>query len=68
MLFLFYNADLVEICNPDDLSASAIGFVDDFNPLAYCESTEETCETLEILHKCCLKWSDMHGTKFAPKK
>jgi hypothetical protein len=68
VLFLFYNADLVEICNPDGLPASAIGFVDDVNPLAFGESTEETCETLEILHECCLKWSDMHGAEFAPTK
>jgi hypothetical protein len=68
VLFLFYNADLVEFCNPPDLPASAIGFVDDVNPLAFGISTEETCETLEILHERCLKWSDMHGAEFAPKK
>jgi hypothetical protein len=66
ILFLFYNADLVAICIPDDLPASAISCVDDANPLAFGESTEETCESLEMLHKRCLKWSDMHGAEFAP--
>jgi hypothetical protein len=56
------------MCNPHHLPASAIGFVDDINSLAFGESTEETCETLEILHERCLKWSDMHGAEFAPRK
>jgi hypothetical protein len=68
VLFLFYNADLVEFCNPSDLPASAIGFVDNVNPLAIGKSIEETCETLEILRERCLKWSDMHGAEFAPRK
>jgi hypothetical protein len=67
-LFLFYNADLVEIYNPDDLLVSAIGFANDVNSLAFGESTEETCEMHEILHELCLKWSDMHGAEFAPTK
>jgi hypothetical protein len=47
---------LVEICIPDDLLASAIGFVDDVNTLAFGESIEETYEVLEIIHEHCLKW------------
>ncbi len=42
--------------------------MDDVNPLAFGESIEKTCETLEILHERCLKWSDMHGAEFAPTK
>jgi hypothetical protein len=41
VLSLFYNADLVERCNPDNLPASAINFVDDIHPLAISENTEE---------------------------
>jgi hypothetical protein len=33
--FLFYNANLVDICNPPTLPASSNGFVDDVNALAY---------------------------------
>jgi hypothetical protein len=46
--FLFYNADVVNICNPSDLSLSAISFVDDVNPLALGKSTEETCVVASV--------------------
>jgi hypothetical protein len=39
ILFLFYNANLVEICNPPTLPASGTGFVDDVNTLAFGKST-----------------------------
>ncbi len=42
--------------------------MDNVKPLAFAESTEETCETLENLHGRCLKWSDMHGAEFSPTK
>ncbi len=35
ILFLFYNANLNEICNPTTLPASETGFVDDVNALAF---------------------------------
>jgi hypothetical protein len=55
-------------CATQYLSASNISFVDDVNPLAFGESTEKTCEMLEVLHECCWKWSDMHSAEFTPKK
>ncbi len=41
ILFLFYNANLVKICNPSTLPASETVFVDDVNALAFGKSTEE---------------------------
>ena len=35
ILYLFYNADLLEICERPGTSTSAIGFIDDVNILAY---------------------------------
>jgi hypothetical protein len=35
ILFLFYHANLVVICNPPTLPASGIGFVDDVITLAF---------------------------------
>ncbi len=46
ILFLFYNANLVDLCNPPTLPVFGIGLVDDVNPLAYGKSTEENCRTL----------------------
>jgi hypothetical protein len=35
ILFLFYNANLIKICNLLTLSAYGTGFVDDVNSLAF---------------------------------
>jgi retron-type reverse transcriptase len=43
ILYLFYNADLLESCENLRLYMSATGFVDDVNILMYGESTERNC-------------------------
>ena len=68
ILYLFYNADLLDICERPGTNTSAIGFVDDINVLAYGKSTEENCKTLEEIHKKCERWAIRHGSVFAPKK
>ena len=68
ILYLFYNADLLDICERPGTNTSAIGFVDDINVLAYGKSTEENCKTLEGIHKKCERWAIRHGSVFAPKK
>jgi hypothetical protein len=55
ILFLFYNANLVEICNPSTLPASGTSFVDEVNALAFGKSTEENCRTLQTVHEWCLE-------------
>ncbi len=68
ILVLFYNADLVDLCNTLELPISSIGFVDDVNFLAFGKSTEATCTTRKKIHSCCLRWGEMHGVLFAPEK
>jgi hypothetical protein len=36
--------------------------------LAYSDSTEGNCQTLEQAHRRCLEWADRFGMKFAPQK
>jgi hypothetical protein len=67
-LYLFYNADLVDLCNSLDLPTTCIGFVDDMNILAFGMSTEETCTSLNEIHICCLRCAKMHWASFAPEK
>jgi hypothetical protein len=43
ILFLFYNANLVNACNQHTSPSSRIGFVDDVNALAFGKTTEENC-------------------------
>ncbi|MGH7238586.1 MAG: hypothetical protein ACREHG_00820 [Candidatus Saccharimonadales bacterium] len=39
ILFLFYNLELIEACNPQYGRVSGLGFVDDVNVLAWGQST-----------------------------
>ncbi len=64
ILLLFYNSDLVDVCNTPNLPATGIGFVDDANVLAFGKSTEETCSILKEIYSRCLTWGDMHGASF----
>ncbi len=68
ILFLFYNADLIDVCNSPNIPATDIGFVDDTNVLAFGKSTEETCCVVKEIHSRCLTWGDMHGASFTPHK
>lgn len=68
ILFLFFNADLVEICDNLNLTATEVGFVDDINILAYGKSTQTNCNTLRYAHDECIKWARKHGVTFAPDK
>jgi len=68
ILFLYYNASLLELCNQPERGLSSIGFADDINLLIYSPSTEANCRKLERVHKKLLTWARHHGMKFAPKK
>lgn len=68
ILYLFYNADLLEICDRPGINASSLGFVDDANMLAYGKSTEENCSILESIYKKCERWATRRGAVFAPHK
>ena len=50
VLFLFYNAELLEICQREGES-SCVGFVDDANILVWGPSTEGNCEWLATIHQ-----------------
>lgn len=68
ILFLFFNAPLIEKCRAAKLPVQVGGFVDDVHLLAYSKSTERNCEILEKAHEICLEWAKTHGATFAPKK
>jgi hypothetical protein len=68
ILYLFYNADLLEDCESTSLRISPIGFVDDVNILTYGLTTQGNCQTLERTHKACETWARRHGSKFNPGK
>jgi len=68
ILFLFFNASLIEKCEALGIKIGVLDFVDDINILAYGRSTEETCKTLSKAHDACTEWARTHGATFAPEK
>jgi hypothetical protein len=68
ILFLFYNAILVDACNLPTSPSSGISFVDDVNALAFSKTTEDNCRSLQSIHKGCIEWARKHGALFAPEK
>jgi ribonuclease HI len=68
ILFLFYNADLLDACENISLRTSATGFVDDINILTHSTSTEQNCLSLQRIHLACEEWARRHGAAFDPAK
>jgi hypothetical protein len=66
VLFLFYNAKLVEFCSHLTLQASRTCFVDDVNVLVF--GNFQDSRTLHTVHKRCLQWARRHGASFALEK
>jgi Reverse transcriptase (RNA-dependent DNA polymerase) len=68
ILYLFYNADLLESLENKGLCTSAAGFVDDVNILTYGLSIRRNCEVLKRIHLACETWAKRHGSRFNPQK
>ena len=51
ILYLFFNADLLDICEQQRRKTTSIEFVDDVNVLTYSTSTEKNCKILKKLHE-----------------
>ena len=68
ILYLFYNADLLEESLDISLSVTPTGFIDDISLLTYSESTERNVRNLEKAYGKCLNWARSHGSRFNPKK
>lgn len=76
ILYLFYNADLIEACKTgqqDDVDShtcetEAIGYIDDVSILAIGPTTPRNCKTLKTIHRKAEEWAQKHGSQFAPAK
>ncbi|KAI7698384.1 hypothetical protein KC353_g17003 [Hortaea werneckii] len=67
MLYIFYNAGLLETCELDE-DTSATGYIDDAAILACGDTTSETCEKLKLALEKAQHWASTHASKFAPDK
>jgi ribonuclease HI len=68
ILYLFYNADLLESCNDKELGTSAIGYIDDINIIVHGVTAEENCAKLKAIYTKCQEWERRHASKFNPSK
>jgi hypothetical protein len=67
ILYLFYNADLIDSCNHVE-DTTTTGFIDDVAILASGDTTEDTCNKLGKALGKAMKWSTRHASIFAPEK
>ena len=66
ILYLFYNADLIEACKTTN--TEAVGYIDDASILAVGPTAQRNCNTLKAIHRKAEKWALQHGSQFAPAK
>jgi len=55
ILFLFFNASLIEKCKALKIKIEVLDFINDINILVYDRFTEEICKTLSKAHDVCAK-------------
>jgi hypothetical protein len=68
ILYLFYNADLLKMCDRLEINTRSLKYVDDVNILVYEKSTNENCKNLERVHRLCERWTTRHEFVFASTK
>ena len=51
ILYLFFNANLLDVCEQSKRKTTVIEFVDNVNVLTYSISTEKNCKIFEKLHE-----------------
>ena len=68
ILYLFFNADLIEACHSEEHSTAAAGWIDDANIITWGSSTEDNCRNLESIYTKCKDWEVTHASKFNPDK
>ena len=68
ILFLFFNASLIEKCEALRIKIEVLDFINDINILVYDRFTEEICRTLSKAHDVCEKWACTHDATFTSEK
>ncbi len=68
IFFLFYKADLIDICNSFDFPSMGIRFDDDENVLALGKSTGNSCYIMNEIRSHSFTWGGIKGAAVAPHK
>jgi hypothetical protein len=67
ILYLFYNADLIEQCN-EATDAMSTGYIDNVAILAWGDTTQRTCQILSTILEKAQQWASTHVSVFALDK
>ena len=67
ILYIFYNADLIDTCGVE-ANTTSVGFIDDVGILASGDTTETTCDMLGRALERAQQWANKHASVFAPEK
>ncbi len=68
ILYLFYNADLLKVCDDIRLKTSFTNFINDVNILTYEKFMKCNCKVLSEIYDRCEQWSKMHNIEFSKTK
>ena len=68
ILYLFFNAGLLELIDKSDVKITIINFVNNINLLIYKKFTKKNCAILKHIHFVCVQWTGRHDTVFILKK
>ncbi len=64
ILYLFYNANLLEACDNIKLRINFTDFLNDINILTYEKFIKCNCKVLSKIYDRCKQWSKTHDIKF----
>ncbi len=51
VLYLFYNVDLLKMCDKFEVNTKFLKYLNDVNTLIYDKNTNENCKNLKQIHK-----------------
>ncbi len=68
ILFLFFNASLIEKCKALKIKIEVLNFINDINILTYDRFIKKICKTLSKTYDVYAKWVWTYDTTFAFKK
>ncbi len=68
ILYLFYNANLLKVCDNIKLRTSFTDFMNDVNILIYEEFIKCNCKVLSEIYDKCEQWLKTHDIKFLMTK
>ena len=68
ILYLYFNAGLLELINRSKIKATAIDFVNNINLLIYEKFIKKNCAILKCIHFTCIWWTNRHDMIFIFEK